>query len=172
MKKKEIKNTEVTVEEMTTAEVLKTVDAGDYEPAEENEIDKYAFNIAEENDAEDELVDPPVEIITKTEKEIAEEKKSKKAAEDKSRWLKNAKIDENGNYTIIIDNNYKNLENNPGWHPTYYIVTKDLKKIRIGMNLAKELIALGKTTQTTKEKVAEIKKEHKAAKKIAKTNDK
>ena len=95
MANKKSENKKETVE-MTNIEILNSVDAGDYEAEEINEalnID-YSFN-TEEND--DELVDEPV-AIKKGKKKATETQGEKEA-----RWLKNAKLTDDGKYQIEVD---------------------------------------------------------------------
>ena len=146
--------------EMTTAEILATVDAGDYE-IDEEEIIVTANDTEEIEEIDDELVDPPVETPKKTKKEI-----------QKENWLKDTIKDENGNYYLMKDESYHGLAEHSNWNPTYYILKKEYKTIRIGSALVKELSEKNMVTFITREKIGELKKEYHEKLKLEKKKEK
>ena len=50
------------------------------------------------------------------------------------KWRADAKRDENGRFFLIEDADYKNIEKNPGWRPTYSILLANGKTQRVGRN--------------------------------------
>ena len=101
--------------------------------------------------AETPVIDPPAPKAKKT-------RKKTNAAEQKNRWLENAKIDESGRYYVVPELDYKNFETNSGWNPCFYIVTNDRKLTRIGLKFAIELAKAGKAIEVSKSDVKELNK--------------
>ena len=162
MKKKMKNENKVAVEEMTTAEVLKTVDAGDFEPEDVEEI--AVVDIAEvENNDDDELVDEPV-----PEKIAKAEIKRQKAELQKKDWLEKSKLDENGKHYIVVEDDYKNLEKNPTWHNCYYLLNDKYTTVRVNWEFAESLIKQGRTTRISKAQRIEMEKAYKATLKTEK----
>ncbi len=58
------------------------------------------------------------------------------------RWLENALV-RDGKY-IVQPEYYKGLDENPNWHPVYYVLNDDFTKTRIGLEVAYELYKTGK----------------------------
>ena len=85
-------------------------------------------------------------------------RKKTSVAEQKIRWLENAKINENGKYYIVPEADYKNFPANKGWNPCFYIVTNDLKIKRIGLKFAIELAKSDKAIELSKDEVKKLKK--------------
>ena len=158
--KKKIEKVTVAVEEMSTAEVLATVDAGDYEEEVEEIV---AVDVVEDEDDDDELVDEPV-----PEKIAKAEIKRQKAELQKKDWLEKSKLDENGKHYIVVEDDYKNLEKNPTWHSCYYLLNDKCTTFRVNWEFAESLIKQGRTTRISKAQRKEMEKAYKAALKAEK----
>ena len=157
MANKKSENKKETVE-MTNIEILNSVDAGDYEAEEINEalnID-YSFN-TEEND--DELVDEPV-AIKKGKKKATETQGEKEA-----RWLKNAKLTDDGKYQIEVDPDLENRGDHKSWTPYARLVRNDAKTTRIPWDFAMKLARDGKAVEVSKIDRQETEKAKKDAEK-------
>ena len=75
-----------------------------------------------------------------------------------SRWIKNAIKNSEGQYLIYECDDYKNIENNSGWNPVYYIVNTNFTETRIGRAEAVELIKNGSAVKITKDELEKMRK--------------
>ena len=71
--------------------------------------------------------------------------------EQKKRWLKGARL-ENNKYIVIPDFYYKNFKENPNYNPVFYVVDDETGNLRrIGLQLAYELALEGNFVERTKQ---------------------
>ena len=70
--------------------------------------------------------------------------------EDLKRWTENALI-ENGKYYVVSELTYKGFNENPNWRPNFYILDKEYRLVRIGIEFAKEIALSEKFIECTKE---------------------
>ena len=85
-------------------------------------------------------------------------KKNQKKEEQKIRWLKNAKIDEDGCYFIVVEDDYKGYAEHLTWKPCFYIVKSNFTMVRVGLKFAVELAQNGNAKEMTKAQVSEAAK--------------
>ncbi len=76
-------------------------------------------------------------------------KKNSLKLKDLKRWTENALI-ENGNYYIVPELTYKGFNENPNWRPNFYILDKEYRLVRIGIEFAKEIALSEKFIECTK----------------------
>ena len=69
-----------------------------------------------------------------------------------------------GKYLLIIEDDYKNLENNPNWHEAYYLLKgENFKLTPISFELGREIREAGLAKEISKETAKTLKKAAKIA---------